>query len=79
MTSSVPAIYEKGLFRPTKPVALSEGAIVQVVFESVAPLLPPQPLVEALLAIAQLPSESANDGFSGADHDKILYGDRGAW
>jgi hypothetical protein len=33
---------------------------------------------EHLLEIAALPSEGIDDGFSGADHDKILYGENGA-
>ncbi|MBI4454793.1 MAG: hypothetical protein HY644_02725 [Acidobacteria bacterium] len=31
-------------------------------------------LIEALDRIASLPIEGPDDGFSGADHDRILYG-----
>jgi hypothetical protein len=38
-----------------------------------APKLSPQQVAERLAQIAALPIESPDDGFSGADHDQVLY------
>ena len=78
MTIHVDAIYEHGTFRPARPVTLEEGSKVVLTIEAEAPLRPPQPLVTALAEIASMPSQSPDDGFSGADHDEILYGPQGA-
>ena len=78
MTDRIRAVYEKGVFRPTEPVSLGEGTPVEL-FVDVQPLeRPSAPLINALLEIARMPSRSPNDGFSGADHDKVLYGPGGA-
>jgi predicted DNA-binding antitoxin AbrB/MazE fold protein len=78
MTIHIDAIYEHGTFRPARPVALEEGSQVVLTIETEPPLRPPQRLVAALAEIAAMPAESAADGFSGADHDDILYGPEGA-
>ena len=78
MTIQVGAIYEKGIFRLDSPVPLDEGAQVVLTIETEAPMRPPQRLVAALAEIAAMPAQSPDDGFSGADHDKILYGSEGA-
>lgn len=74
MTNRVDAVFEKGVFRPTEPVELRDGARVQLQFEPTA--APPQakPLGDLLDKIAGLPAEGTDDGFCGADHDQILYG-----
>ncbi len=65
---------------------LPDGTPVTVVVEQ--PVLPSpaegermteeqrRKLLAALDAIASLPYESPGDGFSGRDHDKVLYGER---
>jgi predicted DNA-binding antitoxin AbrB/MazE fold protein len=78
MTIQVGAIYKKGIFRLDSPVPLDEGAQVVLTIETEAPMRPPQRLVAALAEIAAMPAQSPDDGFSGADHDKILYGSEGA-
>jgi predicted DNA-binding antitoxin AbrB/MazE fold protein len=78
MTIHVDAIYEQGAFRPAAPVALQEGARVVLTIETEVPLRPPGRLVAALAEIAAMPAEGADDGFSGADHDNVLYGSEGA-
>jgi predicted DNA-binding antitoxin AbrB/MazE fold protein len=40
---TVNAVYENGVFRPTGPVELPEGAAVRFVPEVVPPGLPPEP------------------------------------
>lgn len=72
MTRSVTAIYENGVFRPLESVDLTEGEEVEVLVES-----EPAPRIETsreiIRKIASLPLESPDDGFSGADHDLVLY------
>ncbi len=77
MTKTISAIYEKGIFRPTEPVELSDGARVTLTLSS-------PPVVHASASIAKMLAEIAalgpdapppNDGLCGsADHDTILYG-----
>lgn len=74
MTIHVDAIFENGAFRPAAPVMLEEGTHVVLTIEADAPLRPPERLVAALAEIAAIPAQSADDGFSGADHDEFLYG-----
>ena len=71
---TIQAIYEGGVFKPCEPVALAEGTKVELTIHR--PFVPADPasLLRALEEIAALPLESPDDGFSGADHDKILYG-----
>ncbi len=79
MTNRIMAIFEKGVFRPVEPVNLNEGTTVEIV-ESASPALkPPGPLVEAIERIAAMPLQGPKDGFSGADHESVLYGEAGAW
>ncbi len=78
MTIYIDAIYEHGTFRPAGPIALEEGAQVALTIETATPLRSPQGLVDALAEIAGMPAQSPDDGFSGADHDQLLYGAEGA-
>jgi predicted DNA-binding antitoxin AbrB/MazE fold protein len=75
---SIDAVFERGVFRPTAPVDLQEGARVTLSFDADQPLAPPQSIVATLAEIAAMPSQSPDDGFSGADHDDLLYGTKGA-
>jgi predicted DNA-binding antitoxin AbrB/MazE fold protein len=74
MTNRIRAIYERGVFRPTEPVALKDGSRVDLEFEVPTPPPDAKELAAALAEIAALPVEGPDDGFSGADHDKLLYG-----
>ena len=74
MTNKIEAIYEKGVFKPVEPVTLAEGARVQIAYETPVSALNGPELAAALDAIAALPIEGPDDGFSGADADRILYG-----
>ncbi|MEP6669177.1 MAG: antitoxin family protein [Chthoniobacter sp.] len=75
MTTTAAAIYENGVLRPLSPLPLAEGARVEVTVTDSAPA--PQPSVaraiERMREIAALPMESEQDGFSGKDHDSVLY------
>ncbi|MEX2308648.1 MAG: antitoxin family protein [Pirellulales bacterium] len=86
MSRTIPAIFDSGVFRPLQPVNLAEGTHVQVQVPTLpaiepAPELSPEELdrqraamTEWLAEIESLPPEGPDDGFSGRDHDKILYG-----
>jgi predicted DNA-binding antitoxin AbrB/MazE fold protein len=86
MSRTIPAIYDAGVFRPLQPVDLAEGTQVEVQVPTVPPgasaaELSPEELARQQAAIEQflaeieaLPPEGPDDGFSGRDHDKILYG-----
>jgi predicted DNA-binding antitoxin AbrB/MazE fold protein len=73
MTKQVEAVYEQGRLRPLEPLELPEGSRLRVILltgdDEAAPAAP----AEALAEIARLPLESADDEFSGADHDSVLY------
>jgi predicted DNA-binding antitoxin AbrB/MazE fold protein len=76
--TTISAIYENGVFRPLEPIELAEGSRVELLIDpprsSTPPWTDPKKLARALEQIAALPPEGPNDGFSGADHDEVLYG-----
>ena len=76
MTRTIQAIYEGGVFKPREPVTLQEGAAVELTVRTDAPFVPADPatILRMVEEIAALPVQSPDDGFSGADHDRILYG-----
>ncbi len=85
MNRTISAIFDAGVFRPLKPVELAEGTPVVVQVPEATPpaelspaeLKQQQAAVKKMLAeIESLPIEEPDDGFSGRDHDKILYGGR---
>lgn len=85
MSHSIPAIFAAGVFRPLKPVQLAEGTQVEVQVLAPAPpaelssedLAHQQAAIHELLdEIESLPIEEPADGFSGSDHDTVLYGGR---
>jgi predicted DNA-binding antitoxin AbrB/MazE fold protein len=78
MSTSVEAIYENGVFRPLQHVDLAEGARVEVIV--ITRESPPRKRTpaEIVAEIAAMDVESDPEGFSGRDHDKILYGERDA-
>jgi predicted DNA-binding antitoxin AbrB/MazE fold protein len=73
MTKQVEAIYEKGQLRPLEPLELPEGARLRVIVVTTDETKAQQTPAEMLTEIAALPLESGTDGFSGRDHDSVLY------
>jgi predicted DNA-binding antitoxin AbrB/MazE fold protein len=79
MDQSVPAIFDGTVFRPLAPVELAQGTPVTVQFaastapsaDDAAARLAWQAYIERM---ESLPDESASDGFSNRDHDRLLYG-----
>jgi predicted DNA-binding antitoxin AbrB/MazE fold protein len=74
--TKVHAIFENGVFRPVEPVQIDDGVRVELTIEETAEPSLSSPPLQALIEIAQLPIEGPDDGFSGTDHDRMLYGER---
>jgi predicted DNA-binding antitoxin AbrB/MazE fold protein len=87
MSHDIDAIYDDGVFRPVEPLAIPNGERVhlRVVDKkgengAAASAMPDEiarwraSIDEFRKVMAELPIESPDDGFSGADHDKLLYG-----
>jgi predicted DNA-binding antitoxin AbrB/MazE fold protein len=75
-TTTIEAVYEQGVLRLSRPIDLAEGTRVDVI-------VIPQPsatnqarrtAVETAARIAAMPMQASAEGFSGDDHDRILYG-----
>ena len=78
MTITVEAIYERGVLRLIQPLSLAEGTRVDVIVITQEPTAESRMPADILATIAALPMEDGSEEFSGRDHDKILYGDKGA-
>jgi predicted DNA-binding antitoxin AbrB/MazE fold protein len=81
MTYDIEAIYNDGVFRPLMSIAIPDGARVHLRIEehlpddSAAAQARRRAAMDEFLRLAkELPLEGPNDGFSGADHDRVLYG-----
>jgi predicted DNA-binding antitoxin AbrB/MazE fold protein len=77
MNSTVEAIYEDGVLKPTQPIALPEGTHVSVVITPTETPSAAKTPAEILAEIAALPLASNNQGFSNRDHDSVLYSTEG--
>ena len=77
MTTTVEAIYEQGVLRLIQPLSLEEGTRVEIIVIMQEPTAEGRTPADILAAIAALPIEAGGEEFSGRDHDKILYGDKG--
>jgi predicted DNA-binding antitoxin AbrB/MazE fold protein len=73
MTKQVEAIYEEGRLRPLEPLGLPEGARLKIIVVTPDEAGARRTPAETLAEIAALPSEGEADGFSGRDHDSVLY------
>ncbi len=85
MDRLIPAVFDSVVFRPLESVELAEGTPVKVQVsqppESPSDEFSPEEIARQQAAIIEfldrmetLPWEGPDDGFSGRDHDKILYG-----
>jgi predicted DNA-binding antitoxin AbrB/MazE fold protein len=77
MITTVEAIYEQGVLRLMQALPLAEGARIEVMVIMREPTEEDRKPADILAAIAALPMDSGDKEFSGRDHDKILYGDKG--
>ena len=82
MTTTVEAVYQDGVLKPDSALPLPDGARVEIVVRSAdlsEPVPDPREAARIMAEIAALPEEGDQTPFSGRDHDKILYGEKGAW
>jgi predicted DNA-binding antitoxin AbrB/MazE fold protein len=79
MSDEIDAVYSNGAFVPVIPIAIPEGTHVHLHVEEKTEKEPASKMMtqaefrEFFRNLAELPLEGPDDGFSGADHDKILY------
>ena len=73
MTKEIEAVYEQGVIRPLQPLDLPEGSRLDVIVITHEEPRTTSKAVEMIADIAALPLESPTDGFSGREHDSILY------
>ncbi len=73
MTIAIEAVYEQGVLKLSQPIPLAEGTRVEVIVLSGTSKPKDKTAAEILAAIAAMPIEGSSDGFSGRDHDRILY------
>lgn len=76
MTTTIQAVYERGVLRLKEPIELADGTTVEVTITSSKPGC--ETPAEILSAIASLPIDGDGSEFSGRDHDKVLYGEKTA-
>lgn len=81
MAYEIDAIYSNGAFVPVTPLSIPDGARVHLHVDEAAAtnatdakMMSAEELQEFLQMMDSLPVEGPDDGFSGADHDKLLYG-----
>ncbi len=67
MSTIIKATYANGVFKPKEPLALDEGAEVELTVHLVSEAEDP---FEAVIGTCEGPPDGA------ANHDKYLYGDR---
>jgi predicted DNA-binding antitoxin AbrB/MazE fold protein len=79
--STLEAVYEQGVLRLDRPIDLAEGSRVEIIVLPAEPgelvdkkQFDPRRAAKLVAEIAALPLESSPDGFSGEDHDEVLYG-----
>jgi len=75
--------YENGMIVPHHGLSLPDGTEVTIIVpeksNTVARLMMPEErrrYLEALARIDAVPDEKPSDTFSGADHDRVLYGEQ---
>jgi predicted DNA-binding antitoxin AbrB/MazE fold protein len=81
MSITIDAIYENGVLRLKGPIPLPERAPVRVTIEAHSAIGANGDAQDAaawLAQIAAMPMEPGGEAFSGQDHDRILYGPKGA-
>jgi predicted DNA-binding antitoxin AbrB/MazE fold protein len=79
MTTSITAVFEAGLLRPTTPLVLAEGTRVELIIISDERngKQAGRTAASILAEIAALPT-AGGDPRTSQDHDQVLYGEQGA-
>ena len=74
MTTTVPAVYEGGVFRPTRKLTLTEGTQVDVLIPHFATPRDPKAVAARLSRIAAAAPRRGHTESASQDHDQFLYG-----
>ncbi|MFI5380870.1 MAG: antitoxin family protein [Tepidisphaerales bacterium] len=74
MTTTIEAVYEGGVFRPTRKLALLEGTHVEVFIPQAAQPRDPKAVAAKLSQIAAKAQRRGQNETTSRDHDQILYG-----
>jgi predicted DNA-binding antitoxin AbrB/MazE fold protein len=74
MTTTIQAVYEGGVFRPIRQVALREGTQVEVLVPVVPSSRDPKAVAARLAQIADKAGQSGVSESTSRDHDRFLYG-----
>jgi len=74
MTTTIEAIFERGVFRPVEPVRIAEGERVHLVVTTSHDPIDRPGAASILAEIAALPVESADEESTAREHDRFLYG-----
>jgi predicted DNA-binding antitoxin AbrB/MazE fold protein len=73
MATTVEAVYEGGVFRPTRQVALTEGTHVEVLIPASRD---PKAVAARLSDIASKDTRTGQPETTSRDHDQYLYGEK---
>jgi predicted DNA-binding antitoxin AbrB/MazE fold protein len=73
MTTTMEAIYANGRLQLARPVDIPDGTTVDVIVIAPGEQVPATEAASVLQRIASLPTEPGTEGFSGEDHDLVLY------
>jgi predicted DNA-binding antitoxin AbrB/MazE fold protein len=74
MTISVEAVYEGGVFRPIRKLALAEGTHVDVLVPQTTAPRNPKAVAARLSQIAARAPRHGQSESTSRNHDRILYG-----
>ena len=74
MTTTIQAVYEGGVFRPIRQIALVEGTHVEVLIPAVAMPRDPKAVAARLAKVADKAPRSDRPESTSRDHDLFLYG-----
>jgi predicted DNA-binding antitoxin AbrB/MazE fold protein len=74
MTTTIQAVYEGGVFRPIRQIALSEGTHVEVLVPVVSSTRDPKAVAARIAQIADRANRTGQPESTSRDHDHILYG-----
>ncbi len=76
MTNAIEAVYEGGVFRPTRQIALTEGTRVEVFIPAAAAPRDPKAVAARLSEIAAKAARSGRPEATSQNHDRYLYGEQ---
>ena len=74
MTTTIQAVYEGGVFRPIRQIALMEGTQVEVLIPAIASPRDPKAVAARMAQIADKAHRSGRPESTSRDHDQFLYG-----